>query len=138
LTQTQGSTGDGTFSLLANAPGTSLATQAAIVAGQEIGLVAGYPVSKFHSQIGVMQTVNVLRFNSLSINYILPARVLRFFRVPSMTIALQGSNLGLHTNYRGADPNVNAFSTAQFGDRTLDAGQIPQPRTLDLTIRFGN
>ena len=51
------------------------------------------------------------------------------FRVPRMTMAIQGSNLGLHTNYRGKDPDVNAFSTVAAGDETIDLGQIPEART---------
>jgi hypothetical protein len=55
-----------------------------------------------------------------------------------MTLALQGSNLGLHTNYRGMDPNVNAFSTVNAGDETADLGQIPEPRTWWLKLSVGN
>jgi hypothetical protein len=137
LTQTQGdaSSGNGVFMNVPNAPGASLATQAAVLAylgnytsATEVG----------GSNIGVIQTVNTLRFNSLSVNYIPPVFVTRLFHVPTMSIALQGSNLGLHTNYRGADPNINAYSTADQGDLVKDTGQIPQPRTWWLTIRLGN
>ena len=55
-----------------------------------------------------------------------------------MTMALQGSNLGLHSNYRGIDPSVNAFSTVSAGDQTADKGEIPQPRTWWLKISMGN
>ena len=86
----------------------------------------------------MIQTVNTLRFNSLSINYQLPTAVATRFRAPRMTMALQGSNLGLHTNYRGKDPNVNAFSTVSAGDETRDLGQIPEPRTWWLKLTLGN
>jgi outer membrane receptor protein involved in Fe transport len=109
-----------------NEPGTSLATQAAVIAST-------YGVT----DVGVMQTVNTLRFNSLSINSIMPAAVSKLLHVPTMTIAVQGKNLGLHTNYRGADPNVNTYSTSN-GGALLDTGQIPQPRTWSLTFRMGN
>jgi hypothetical protein len=55
-----------------------------------------------------------------------------------MTVALQGSNLGLHTNFRGKDPNFNAFATAGTGDQTQDLGQIPEPRTWWLKVTLGN
>jgi hypothetical protein len=128
ITQVQGQSGAGNGVLLnvPNAPGTSLGTQAALIAS-----------IYNQSRIGVMQTVNALRFNSLSINYIASAALTRMFHVPSMSFALQGQNLGLHTSYRGADPNVNAFSTSNAGD-IMDAGQIPQPRTWTLTLRLGN
>ena len=55
-----------------------------------------------------------------------------------MSMALQGSNLALHSNYRGKDPNVNAFSTVSGVDETADLGQIPEPRTWWLKLTLGN
>ena len=125
----------GVLALLPNAPGTTLATQAAIVAS---GCVSGSGVTDPRSAVGFVQTVSTLRFNDLSINYTVPTAVASWFRVPRMTVALQGSNLALHTNYRGFDPNVNAFSTVSAGDETIDAGQMPQPRTWWLRLTLGN
>ena len=88
--------------------------------------------------LGAVQTVNVFRFDALSIDYQVPRSVATWFRVPRMTLALQGSNLGLHTNYRGKDPGVNAFSSGSQGDRTLDNGQIPAPRTWWLKVNVSN
>jgi hypothetical protein len=142
ITQTQGASGayvSDVFQLLPNAPGASLATQAAVMAGRQLVLNPGTnAVVTNSSSIGLMQTVNILRFQSVSINYVPPTAVARWFHVPSMMIALQGRNLGLYTNYRGADPDVNAFSTAGNGDITRDTGQIPQPRMWQLTVRLGN
>jgi outer membrane receptor protein involved in Fe transport len=140
LTQAQGSTGAGNGILinLPNTPNTSLATEAAVVVST---LNDGSPsyLGSTVSTIGTMQKVNVLRFNSLSINYILPANLLKRLRIPTMELALQGSNLGLHTNYRGIDPNVNSSSTTSgSGDVLLDAGQLPQPRSWSLLVRIGN
>jgi outer membrane receptor protein involved in Fe transport len=110
------------YSKLRNDPNTSISTQAAIAAlGQ--------------TSYGMLQTVNTFRFSSLSINYVVPRAVAQRFHSPTMSIALQGSNLGLHTNYRGKDPNVNAYST---GDFTQDTGQLPQPRTWSLSVHLGN
>lgn len=129
-----GGTDGGSFVLLPNRPGTSLATQAAVVAAtggfQGIG---GIP-----SVIGLVQTVNTFRFNDLSINYVVPPAVATWLHVPHVTLALQGSNLGLHTNYRGKDPSVNAFSTVSAGDQTIDTGQFPQPRVWWLKLTLGN
>jgi TonB-linked SusC/RagA family outer membrane protein len=85
--------------------------------------------------IGLIQTVNVLRWQSLSINYLVPPSLSTRLRVPSLSLALQGSNLGLHTNYRGKDPNVNAFSS---GNQTQDTGQLPTPRLWSFRVRIGN
>jgi hypothetical protein len=118
----------GSFYLLPNVPGATFATQAGVVAGQN-GV----------SHIGVIQTVDVFRFSDLSINYVLPTTLTRRFRVPTASLALQGSNLGLHTNYRGKDPSVNAFATSgTTGDRMVDAGQVPQPRLWRLMLSLGN
>jgi hypothetical protein len=118
----------GAFAALLNQPNTPLATQAAVVAA----LAGG------GSAIGLYQTVNSFRFNDLSINYTLPTTLASWFRVPRMSVALQGSNLALHTNYRGKDPGVNAFSTVSAGDETADLGQIPQPRVWWLKLTMGN
>jgi TonB-linked SusC/RagA family outer membrane protein len=132
LTQdNQGACSSGAFELLPNAPGTPLATQAAVVAA---GCTGGNDVTG----IGLVQTVNTFRFQALSINYEAPRRVAAWFRLPRLSLALQGSNLGLHTNYRGFDPDVNAFSTVSSGDETADLGQIPEPRTWWLKLTMGN
>ncbi|HEX6535943.1 MAG TPA: SusC/RagA family TonB-linked outer membrane protein [Gemmatimonadaceae bacterium] len=106
----------------ANDPNASLAEQAAVAALDK-------------TSYGLIQTVNTLRFNALSVSVAMPPGVAHAFRASSMSVALQGSNLGLHTNYHGIDPNVNAFAS---GETVLDAGQLPQPRTWSLSVRLGN
>jgi hypothetical protein len=72
----------------------------------------------------------------LSLNVLLPREVARWFRVPHMSVALQGSNLGLSTQYRGKDPNVNVYSS---GNLTADDGNaLPQPRVWSLRVALGN
>ena len=138
LTQTNaGALNSGAFALLPNTPGTSLGTQAAVVA-------ATCPLLSFGSclgsktPIGLIQTVNTFRFDALSIGYNIPQTISTLFRVPRMALALQGENLGLHTNYRGKDPNVTVFSSSSAGDLTVDAGQLPQPRVWWLKLTVGN
>lgn len=105
----------------ANDPNASLATQAAVAAAN----VTPY---------GLIQTVNTLRFNSFSLSVAMPSRFAAAFRARTMSLALLGSNLALHTNYHGIDPNVNAF----VGDGNVDTGVLPQPRTFSLSIRLSN
>ena len=145
LTQVnQGALNSNTFSLLPNTPNTPLVLQAQTVAANCVAPSGPAPLcaERVESVVGVIQTVNTFRFNDLSINYEVPTRISSTFHVPRMSVALQGTNLGLHTNYRGADPNVNAFSTAisaaQGGDITLDNGQVPQARTWWLKMTLGN
>jgi hypothetical protein len=131
-----GALASGSYYLLPNAPGATLATQAGVIATQPLGL-GGFGASV--TDIGVIQTVNLFRFSALSNNYVLPTTITRRMRVPSATLALQGSNLGLHTNYHGKDPSVNVFATSgTAGDQTVDAGQVPQPRLWRPTLSLGN
>ena len=77
------------------------------------------------------QTVNTLRFNSLSVAYNVPVHVAQFFRARALTIALQGINLGLHTNYRGKDPDVNGLTVSTD---IVDTGVLPEPRTWQIRV----
>jgi hypothetical protein len=81
-----------------------------------------------------MQTVNTLRFNSLSVAYNASPSLARRLGARSLSLAVQGTNLGLFTNYRGKDPNVNAFTT---GNAVQDTGVLPIPRTWQLSLRVG-
>ena len=122
----------GAFAALGNSS-PSFATQAALAAAGIGGANAGDM-----TDIGLIQTVNTFRFQDLSLNYTVPRGIAAWFRVPRMVIAVQGSNLGLYTNYRGKDPDVNAFTTVASGDEIADLGQIPEPRTWWLKLTLGN
>jgi hypothetical protein len=78
-----------------------------------------------------MQTVNTLRFNSLNVSYAVPRRVARRLGADALSVSVQGSNLGLFTNYRGKDPNVNAYGS---GNSVVDTGMLPTPRTWQLRV----
>jgi hypothetical protein len=100
----------------------------------------GNPTLKFLNGVGpctdygFIQKVNSLRWNSVSIGYNVPRASLRRLPVSSVSVSLQGSNLGLWTNYRGKDPDVNGILV---GDATQDSGQLPMPRSWSLQIRIG-
>ncbi len=83
---------------------------------------------------GFIQKVNSLRFNSVSVGYNVPRSYLKRLPMSSLSLSLQGSNLGLWTNYRGKDPDVNG---TLIGDATSDSGQLPMPRVWSLQIRIG-
>ncbi len=100
---------------------------------QAIALAAA--CSNVCSKYGLVQTVNTLRFTSLSINYAVPRTYAKKLGVPSIQLALQGDNLGLWTNYRGKDPEVNSITV---GDATEDNGQLPMSRTWRIQVRLGN
>ncbi len=80
---------------------------------------------------GMLQTVNTLRLNSISVAFNAPPSLARRFGTQALSIALQGTNVGLWTNYTGKDPNVNAFAT---GNSVMDTGVLPMPRSWQLTV----
>lgn len=81
------------------------------------------------------QTVSYWEFQSVSVGYNVPRRIAAYFHAPWMRVALQGSNLALWSNYRGKDPNVNAFPNS---NGLADAGQQARPRTWSLQVTLGN
>jgi TonB-dependent SusC/RagA subfamily outer membrane receptor len=99
-------------------PSSSFAEQAAVAVMNE-------------TSYGLLQTVNTLRLNSLSIAFNASPRLAKRFGTQALSIALQGTNVGLWTNYKGKDPNVNAFAT---GNAVSDTGVLPQPRTWLLSV----
>lgn len=97
------------------------------------------PSAPLAAQLGVLdlggytwnQTVNTLRLNSLSVRYQVPARLARWLGADALSVALQGSNLGLWTNYSGLDPSVNARAT---GNSVIDTGVLPTPRSWQIRV----
>lgn len=85
--------------------------------------------------IGLTQAVNVLRFSTFSVNYNVPPAFSRRFGIPGMTVGVQGANLGLWSNYRGKDPDVNADLV---GETLSDVGQAPLPRSWTLRVSVRN
>lgn len=124
MSQINGAGGRQTFLSIANDPNATPAQQAAYVAAHTG--VTGY---------GLIQTVNYWRFQSMSVNIALPTSLAQRFHARDMSVALQGSNLGLWTNYRGMDPNVNGLPN---GNAVADIGQVPMPRTWSLKLTIGN
>jgi hypothetical protein len=106
----------------ANAPNATLIDQA-------VATVSRFGDTKYY----FVQTINALRFQSLSFGYTIPTHMTRLFRMQYGTVTLQGSNLGLRTGYRGMDPNVNAYAR---GNMTADFGQLPVPREWMLRFNF--
>jgi TonB-dependent SusC/RagA subfamily outer membrane receptor len=88
-----------------------------------------------NTDVGLLQTVNTLRWNTLSISYLVPAPVAHLLHVPTVSVALQGSNLGLFSHYRGVDPNVNAYSSGNLTEDT--GGLLPQPRVWNVHVSLG-
>jgi hypothetical protein len=102
----------------ANDPGAPLHEQAVVVSSATTTFLS-------------IQRVNTFRFNSLAVAYSVPERWARRLGARSLSVALQGNNLGLRTNYRGFDPNVNS---ALAGTTLRDDGVLPLPRTWQVRV----
>jgi TonB-linked SusC/RagA family outer membrane protein len=110
------------FSRGANDPTAPLGDQARVLA-----TLAGNGGENFLNS----QRVRMLRFNSLSATYNVPRHLAQSLGARALSLSLQGTNLGLFTNYRGKDPGVNGAIT---GDLVRDTGVLPQPRTWQVRI----
>lgn len=113
-------------------PNSTIAEQATALAASRCTTDNRHPLC---SRYGLIQTINVFRFSSMSMGYNVPRDFTQRYGVPSLQVSLQGSNLGLWTGYRGKDPEVNSVTV---GEATIDNGQIPSPRVWRLQFRFGN
>lgn len=81
--------------------------------------------------------ISDVRWNSASISYHVPIALLSGIKARSLSISLQGSNLGLWTNYAGRDPTVNSRILSN-GDRPSDNGNTsPRPRLFVLNFDVG-
>ncbi len=85
---------------------------------------------------GGYNLISDLRWNSASISYHVPGSILSRIRARSLTVSLQGSNLGLWTDYVGRDPGVNSGSLTL--ESTSDDGLVvPRPRLFVLNFNLG-
>ncbi len=110
-----------------NDPTTPLATQASLATA----LTCIQPGSTCKTGIGLIQTVSTLRLRDFSIVYRLPRRLTApISRGRTIRVAVQGTNLGLWTNYKGKDPNVND----SMSEVVRDSGILPTPRLWQITI----
>ncbi len=105
----------------ANDPKAPLGEQAAIVVRSE-------------TPYGLTQVLSTLRFNSLAVAFNFPERIAHAMGASTASVTVQGTNLGLWSNYHGKDPSVNAYST---GNVIADTGQLPLPRAWSFGFRFG-
>jgi hypothetical protein len=116
----------------ANAPDATLQQKAIYAYSQKFSSYNG-PAGQVSPYL--YQTVNTLQWNSASITYTVPDAIAHRLRAHALSLALQGSNLWMHTNYRGKDPNVNVYTS---GEGVADFGQLPQPRVWALRVNLTN
>lgn len=83
---------------------------------------------------GATMSVSEVRLMNMAVNYNLPMSVANRFNAKLISVALQGSNLGLWTNYSGRDPMVNS---SPVGNAISDNGfTLPIPRRYAFNVRI--
>lgn len=93
-------------------------------------------ISRMSGSSQDLQTVTELRLQSASISMNVPSHIVRRLGVQSLHIALQGSNLGLWSKYRGRDPGVNS---TPIGERLTDASNaigLPRNYSIQFRVRY--
>jgi hypothetical protein len=114
-------------------PTASLAEQAAAL--QAYGTSNMNGGRNYSGASGYMGVVSYLNFAELSASYTLPESWARQLHSRSATFTVAGRNLGLRTNYRGADPMTN--TSAIGGDDASDSGVgLAQPRNWVARFSF--
>jgi len=83
-----------------------------------------------------IEDASYLRLKNLTLGYNLPASALRKLRVSNIRLYLSGSNLWTVTDYRGYDPEGNAYggTTDIVG---VDFGGYPQARVYTVGLNVG-
>ena len=84
----------------------------------------------------IEKDVNWLRLRDVTLNYRLPEKITKRVKyLKAMSFFITGSDLFLSTNYRGADPAINANNpgTLGVGGYGMDLGNTPTP----LGVSFG-
>ncbi|NHA03719.1 TonB-dependent receptor [Mucilaginibacter sp. HC2] len=74
-----------------------------------------------------------IRLKNITLNYNIPASVLKRLRIQSAKVFLSGQNLALWTKYSGYDPEAQnqSVKNSQLG---IDYAVQPQPRTISAGI----
>lgn len=83
-----------------------------------------------------MQTVKEIRLQSASIAMNVPTHIVQRLGAQSVHVSLQGSNLGLWSQYRGRDPGINS---SPIGERLTDAGNaigLPRSYSVQFRVRY--
>ncbi len=95
-------------------------------------------LSTISSRLGFhdLQTITELRLQSASLSVNVPPTLVRRLRAQSVQVSLQGSNLGLWSQYRGRDPGVNS---SPVGERLSDSGKgigLSRNYSLQFRVRY--
>lgn len=76
-----------------------------------------------------------IRLKTLSLGYNLPSAILSRWKLSSVRVYVQATNLWTHTRYGGLDPEVSSQSNNQ-NTAGYDWATVPQPRTIQAGLNF--
>jgi hypothetical protein len=94
-------------------------------------LPRGYIFSLYTTEEYRIESGSFIKLRELSLSYQLPS-LGRFIKSPS--IAITGRNLVSFDSYDGYDPETNAGGNSSVL-RGIDFGNVPAPRTFQITLR---
>lgn len=83
-----------------------------------------------------METVNVLRFQNLSLGFMLPPSLVQHVGVKSATLRFSANNIALWSNYHGIDPGINTDPVSGNGVQAGAAFPAPRAYGVRLQIQF--
>ncbi len=93
-------------------------------------------VHSSNTQWGFVEKTNFLRFRELDLTYSLPDRIARLLGASRMSLTASGRNLGLITNYSGADPQAGYFGDNIGVQSDFQTQPPPTYYTLRLNLTF--
>ena len=88
----------------------------------------------------IERDVNWVRLRDITLSYKIPAKWLGSTKViKTASIGVTATDLFMWTNYTGGDPGVNGTTVATGGNGSMgiDFGNLPVPKTYNLTIWIG-
>ena len=78
-----------------------------------------------------------LKLRSLTLSYVLPAKLINKIKFNNVRVYLQGQNLMTFTKYIGWDPEVSSDFVVDNVVSGVDFYSAPQPRSITLGINIG-
>ena len=105
-------------------------------------VIIPYFLSTYYTQMPdeefIQKDVNWLRLRDVTLNYRLPEKLVKRVKyLKGMSFFITGNDLILSTNYRGADPSINANNpgTLGVGGYGMDLGNTPTPLGLSFGLK---
>lgn len=105
-------------------------------------VIIPYFLSTYYTQMPdeefIQKDVNWLRLRDVTLNYRLPEKLVKRVKyLKGMSFFITGNDLILSTNYRGADPSINANNpgTLGVGGYGMDLGNAPTPIALSFGLK---